>query len=378
MENLDIIATILKSLCEDSTSYAKVNDILKEQGLMFDGTAVVKIPKLKENNIIIDTSKYNNPLYRIVAQDPPFYICTNLETAEIAIYEHNNTAIKLWTIDDARAGDILTCEETCPFIYNGYHNDKRVGAIGGLISYDKTFELATTQCNWCCLQGVRPATNKERELLFATMAESHYAYDAVQMRVFHTPRFKIGNCLVKKDNSGKPIVITDMTQSKYNIESYDGKVCEVSSNAIDNDYRLWTINDAKPGDILYFKSPLSGYEYIMIFKNLTTGDSQGGVNSYGRWSTASGFKPDIPNICYADSPELRPANNEQRKRLFKSMHEAGYFWNETKLKCEDKIERTINRQVRKKCDELSKKRIIWEPEQWGAYKEGLKDALKIQ
>lgn len=88
--------------------------------------------------------------------------------------------IRLWTIEDAKDGDVLISSFDKPFIYNTYFDSVYVGAYCGLGLNDE-FIITDGQPNyfyWTANFTVRPAAEKEIELLFNNMKEAGYKWDA--------------------------------------------------------------------------------------------------------------------------------------------------------------------------------------------------------
>ena len=85
----------------------------------------------------------------------------------------------LWTIQDAKDGDILISFCKQPFIYNGKFTENVVGGYYGL-DVDGNFifiEKSTKECNWTCNENIKPATKEQRDLLFQKMADAGYTFD---------------------------------------------------------------------------------------------------------------------------------------------------------------------------------------------------------
>ena len=79
----------------------------------------------------------------------------------------------LWTIQDAKDGDVLAVDNK-PFIYNGSKNEVTVGAYCGFNTKYK-FSFAY---NYVINQNITPATKEQRDLLFQKMHEARYEWDA--------------------------------------------------------------------------------------------------------------------------------------------------------------------------------------------------------
>ena len=92
-------------------------------------------------------------------------------------------------------------------------------------------------------------------------------------------------------------------------------------NQLNEDYKLWTIHDAKPGDVLVWDNS----KCITLFKNIYDKES---FNSYGfvGYCTES-FES---RLYYHDIEGAHPATKEQRDILFAKMKKAGYEWDTEK------------------------------------------------
>lgn len=88
--------------------------------------------------------------------------------------------IHLWTINDARDGDVLVSECNQPFIYNGHFDTSNVGAYCGLDCMGKDFIITDDlcNCNWTYNNNIKPATKEQRNILFAEMKEAGYEWDS--------------------------------------------------------------------------------------------------------------------------------------------------------------------------------------------------------
>ena len=134
------------------------------------------------------------------------------------------------------------------------------------------------------------------------------------------PNFNVGDwvvwdnkisCYVDNVYQGKESLMYTIIDANNMTRGYGVK-------SFDNNAHLWTIADAKPGDVL------SDGTTIFIFKDLL---SDGSVMSYCDYDTDSGesdaFCPLSVNLMCS---KITPATKEQRDTLFAKMHEAGYMW----------------------------------------------------
>lgn len=96
-------------------------------------------------------------------------------------------------------------------------------------------------------------------------------------------------------------------------------------NCVNDYFRLWTIQDAKVGDVL------ATLDYILIFEKLLSKD--GGVSychyDFGCSTPQFDFNKD-DNWYFGKEAKVYPATKEQRELLFQKMHEAGYEWDAEK------------------------------------------------
>lgn len=130
------------------------------------------------------------------------------------------------------------------------------------------------------------------------------------------PKFKVGDWIV--DKSGLAQQVLDFRGGIY--------TCTYNSFTIDyeSNYHLWSIQDAKSGDVLAITMYPEG-TWIGIFK------AQNGCvfSSYCFVNTEGTFK--LGTYNHGNGREVHPATKEQLDLLFKKMHEAGYEWDAEKL-----------------------------------------------
>ena len=129
------------------------------------------------------------------------------------------------------------------------------------------------------------------------------------------PKFKVDDWIVNNEN-GKVSQIKKIVydESGYGYDHTNGWFHSV----FEKDYHLWTIKDAKDGDVLMANAPF-------IFN----GNLDGGIGCPGAYcaiNTLGNFQ--IPNKpTHWTGHNTTPATKEQRELLFQKMHEAGFEWN---------------------------------------------------
>ena len=128
------------------------------------------------------------------------------------------------------------------------------------------------------------------------------------------PNFKVGDWVVYCNDDVD--LITGIEENGYcvNNSGYIPFICE-------SDIRLWTVQDAKDGDVL----ALDDSKCIALLKNIYDEDS---FNSYGFVGGCTGTFESRQS--YHDIEGAHPATKEQRDLLFQKMHEAGYEWDAEK------------------------------------------------
>ena len=135
------------------------------------------------------------------------------------------------------------------------------------------------------------------------------------------PKFKVGNWIIDVQD-GEILHINKVLERAYEVTNLKGGSYEVSRCSIETCNKLWTIQDAKDGDVLQLGNVTA------IFKELI-GD--GNCRCYcsvckGEFEipTDDGF--DNSYVCY----NTTPATKEQRDLLFDKMKEEGYEWDAEK------------------------------------------------
>ena len=93
---------------------------------------------------------------------------------------------------------------------------------------------------------------------------------------------------------------------------------------VDKNARLWTIQDAKDGDVLFTSSTASHETFI--FKSI---DEKGNAECYFAYDSEDGFREGKYHFI-GRATNCKPATKEQRDLLFQKMKEAGYEWDADK------------------------------------------------
>jgi hypothetical protein len=234
--------------------------------------------------------------------------------------------IRLWSIADAKDGDVLATDNGWTCIFKPFDGC----AFSSYCFMDSQ--------NWFCESGaeghtldsringnIHPATKEQRDLLFAKMKEDGYEWDSdkKELRKIVEANFKVGDWLFHKTLGVHPILVKDYSERQgYKVEGLGLTYC-LQKCTVENEYHLWTIEDAKDGDVL-----VSGIDNPFIYDGNIEFSSAGayvGVSRNGR------IRLDMfPSKAWTSVKGVKPATKEQRDLLFKKMREAGYEWDADK------------------------------------------------
>lgn len=148
-------------------------------------------------------------------------------------------------------GDILISglEDCCnPFIFkqtNGFGNAQCYCAINVFE------ELILNSDNWTPIKGCRLATEEEKQKLFDAIKANGYRWNAKTKTLEKLPKFKVGDRVKKKDSNEDDVLITDIADNYYIVETKYGMKVTISIN-IQNNYKLvpnkFDITTLKPFD----------------------------------------------------------------------------------------------------------------------------------
>ena len=279
----------------------------------------------------------------------------------IDIYGNDLTSrsdkIHLWTIQDAKDGDVLVDEDNNIGLYSGekddlyWHSCIYLGCdgyirggfrIGGYHKYNNA----------------HPAAKEQRDLLFQKMKEAGYEWDAEKKELKRIGQ-KPGDKVEPKFHKGA-WVVSEATGSVYQIEDCIGNLSNhkygydltdggyIGSDEVNN-YHLWTIQDAKDGDVL---ATSAGAFIYNGSKNEVTIGAYCGFNAKHMFS---------PAYNYVINQNITHATQEQRDTLMKAMADAGYTFDfekkelrkiEHKMLDADKVIEWIDEHVPTKFEDM--------------------------
>lgn len=142
------------------------------------------------------------------------------------------------------------------------------------------------------------------------------------------PKFKAGDWVTVNDSENGLISllnIVDSDEIQYRVEDIEGCSGDPRLEYLENNYHLWSIQDAKDGDILSYVTD-EGDLWIMIYQSLYK-PYEGHVHYHKL------LVDDIltdEGTCCISIDNLKPATIEQRDILFQKMKNADYEQNSDK------------------------------------------------
>lgn len=145
------------------------------------------------------------------------------------------------------------------------------------------------------------------------------------------PKFKVGYWITTGQYSIAWRVVNNLYGIYELISSHGYKVYE-SIPIADNLWRLWSITDAKNGDIVYFEC--HGNKHLFIVKSV--GETKDHVEGHFWYDITRNecevWDGRLPYSNIASMCDAIPATKEQCDLLFQKMHEVGYKWDQEEKK----------------------------------------------
>ena len=144
------------------------------------------------------------------------------------------------------------------------------------------------------------------------------------------PKFKVGDWVVTSYGKVNQVIAVDGDVDGFTLDDDT-----YFSGSWKDNYHLWTIKDAKDGDVLAYETDEEDL-WIMIYWSLYE-PYEGHVHYHALLANDNFSDKGTCCICIND---LKPATKEQRDLLFQKMREVGYEWdveNEELQKIEEEV-----------------------------------------
>ena len=245
---------------------------------------------------------------------------------EKAYNEALETARKINNGDGVAApADWTTCEVIFPVLREDYDDMIR----GAIIDHLKDNNL-TEWADWLEKQKSIDVLDKEEREFADNVDAFRKEIDAAYQRGYEEGKrqnkckFSVGDIVKHSLYDGLYYIVKSIDLAgDYELECLNGKSYNNIAAATENCLSLWTIKDAKPGDVLtdgdmfvIFKSnnydPNTQYGCMFVYCSIMKNNES--------WYESGGHNPTY----------YLPATEEQRDLLFAKMKEAGYEWDAEK------------------------------------------------
>ena len=155
--------------------------------------------------------------------------------------------------------------------------------------------------------------------------------DYKELELTSNPKFKVGDWVVSPNGSQYLIAYIDKEDNRYlfEIDEYTGEQMNYEDvQVVDGQYHLWTIADAKDGDVLVTTKIRScPFIYRKTSYNNQLAYYYAGIDGNGIFCEGC-IKRTIYH--FGSDSDVAPATKEQRDLLFAKMKEAGYTWDAEK------------------------------------------------
>ena len=248
-------------------------------------------------------------------------------------------------------GDILCNSKTKqPFILKFF--DLLNNNVHSYCGIDGSNKFYTSSNNWAYASDVRLATKEEKERLFDAIKENGYKWneETKTLDKLIEPKFHEGEWVVTDYGEVNQVITVSEDGEGFTLD--DGSYFSGSWKDM---YHLWTIQDAKDGDVLCDYHEEYNKRLIFILKKFEHVNfglvKPSDYSSYCFISAGDGHR--FKEGTYHHSHNIKPATKEQRDFLFQKMKEAGYKW--------DKETKTLNKLVEPKFkvgDRITSKVLI--------------------
>jgi len=308
---------------DDTTKMFSLNDIDEIIEKVSEQKTADKIePKFKIGDWIINNDKRIAAPTQILKIEKYGYVTSSGYIS----FDKVKTDYHLWTIQDAKDGDVLV-DNYAIIIFRKIGNYVLDDVVDFYICYSFEKGIIIQRHNLHCgfIDSVffKPATKEQRDMFFQKMHEAGYEWDFEVKELNKIekkpadkaqPKFKVGDWIT---NSIETVQITGYDIDYGYQVDYKGNLQHRDTDIIEKEYHLWSIQDAKDGDVLY---TTCGGKNKMIF--IYNGIDIDSVCCYCLYSI-TGIKYEMFNtVCHIKS-DICPATKEQRDTLMKAIADAG-------------------------------------------------------
>ena len=147
------------------------------------------------------------------------------------------------------------------------------------------------------------------------------------------PKFKVGVWVTNGEYTWK---IEGIHGKYYDIVDTSGRVTDYTISHIDNDFHLWTIDDAKDGEVIHMKRKDASFAdsgWLCAFKNK---DEKGRIWSYAAIHLYENFYTEKDSYLPEDGFDIRPVIIEEKRYFLETMDILGCKWDKSKVLVKEK------------------------------------------
>lgn len=287
-------------------------------------------------------------------------------------YDWNiDNAARLWTIQDAKEGDVLANKHNILILKELDYDWSCNGTPNAVKAYcgikpNGNFEIGKDNWCFCGTLYIHPATKEQRDTLFAKMADAGYKWNSekkelrkVEQKPADKPKFKVGDWFVNNNRKDVFLIKSINTNGYCTLEDIKGNIISPCLPPCESDSHIWTIEDAKDGDVL------TNSKIIVIFKQIVEPKYKQHIEAYIGLDLGCDIQV-TSEFWSLGIDKAMPATKEQCDLLFSKMKEAGYEWDSEKKELKRIEPKKVNAD---KVIEWLKNTIREKAENYGVYKE---------
>lgn len=191
---------------------------------MFNELTLKVEPKIKVGDWVVFNNSHNS-IYQISEIRDSYYMLTHTHGGSMSLSFSQGELIRPWTIEDAKAGDVLMTEDYI-FIFKYILH----GGVHLYCHYDIDDEEFDAYISDAVIGNIhdkgahfQPATKEQRDLLFRKMKEAGYEWDEKkkELRKIIKPKFKVGDRIQFGTRNVLTINQVDFEKQQYIVGNKD-------------------------------------------------------------------------------------------------------------------------------------------------------------
>ena len=209
-------------------TYDEMYNIIRE-GLETQGEhkSIDKVePKFHEGEWVVFNNKHQS-IYQVEKIENGYYILRHTHGGSFRVCVLHDESLRLWTINDAKDGDVLVIEKTKTtyetiFIFKEIEDTHIIHYVYYLnTGIEQVFEKRSANGFVGFIdEVVHPATKEQRDTLLKAIKDAGYEFDFMkkELKEVVEPKFKVGYTIVPKHNPTTNKIyftITDIIGGKY-------------------------------------------------------------------------------------------------------------------------------------------------------------------